>query len=799
MAKQSDGLLVITDNKQNDATCTLKSALWDYHPFKKGELKYYTQEFALLDGKWKIQCSGNKEGLNIYFQSVCLPKNSSALGINYHLRLVSRNRTIQTLHSAAFITNNKWIRFDDTIRYTDLGDDLTMTLQMDVTTTYEKGWINWKVCGNLLRHFRSSPDTQYNSAFVTINGVDWQLCCRPSVSNAGLELRCEGASAYGEVIGCIKCTEAGVEQTKTESIRSHTSISMNRLLKHAVFNDHDEVTIQAKICPTLVRNLPKQSVTWSFDTYDLNLRNKLKACPPFMINGMTWTMNCNSNCIELSARQYISGTDIIKTVRVRGAIECEELNICEQRAVDYVNHNGRWTGALSCAYDKTCLDKRSIVTVVCRIWLLSIEYKDTCVPHTSIIEFDQANTVEKEMKTHDHEDDIEYAELYDKHRNIIHEWNQNSNTLRDISLMDDKSFVLVQPNDDDDDEKKAESDAKLGVQLLDTYLTYHPMIKEQTERLTKVTTDQYLLELINHQNQLSKSMKECETSVCREYELQSKQYEVSKQKRVELQNNIKKKFAECNVMIKRENELVQQLQDTMQGKLQIEALRVSSRTCVTVIKSYNDFMKNNKQYMDDIRDKFERLWGEFESKWMKWNVEDVISWFKYKTTAMETGTKHDIDWDKTEKQLKSRNISGKALQKFNDLTFEFIGIQDFEVVDHLVCAIKELREKYSKGNKEENVDKNKQIPKEYLCPITKQIMQDPVIAFDGHNYDRNAIESYLKIHQTSPITGATADYLIVFPNHKLKTDISQYVTAHSIDLETQNEANGEGENETAYV
>eukprot|EP01083_Nonionella_stella_P170245 578992_1 len=475
MAKQSDGLLVITDNKQNDATCTLKSALWDYHPFKKGELKYYTQEFALLDGKWKIQCSGNKEGLNIYFQSVCLPKNSSALGINYHLRLVSRNRTIQTLHSAAFITNNKWIRFDDTIRYTDLGDDLTMTLQMDVTTTYEKGWINWKVCGNLLRHFRSSPDTQYNSAFVTINGVDW---------------------------------------------------------------------------------------------------------------------------------------------------------------------------------------------------------------------------------------------------------------------------------------------------LIYTYLTYHPMIKEQTERLTKVTTDQYLLELINHQNQLSKSMKE---------------------------------FAECNVMIKRENELVQQLQDTMQGKLQIEALRVSSRTCVTVIKSYNDFMKNNKQYMDDIRDKFERLWGEFESKWMKWNVEDVISWFKYKTTAMETGTKHDIDWDKTEKQLKSRNISGKALQKFNDLTFEFIGIQDFEVVDHLVCAIKELREKYSKGNKEENVDKTKQIPKEYLCPITKQIMQDPVIAFDGHNYDRNAIESYLKIHQTSPITGATADYLIVFPNHKLKTDISQYVTAHSIDLETQNEANGEGENETAYV
>ena len=34
-----------------------------------------------------------------------------------------------------------------------------------------------------------------------------------------------------------------------------------------------------------------------------------------------------------------------------------------------------------------------------------------------------------------------------------------------------------------------------------------------------------------------------------------------------------------------------------------------------------------------------------------------------------------------------RNITGKSLQKFTDLTFEFIGIQDFDVVDHLVSEI----------------------------------------------------------------------------------------------------------------
>lgn len=38
------------------------------------------------------------------------------------------------------------------------------------------------------------------------------------------------------------------------------------------------------------------------------------------------------------------------------------------------------------------------------------------------------------------------------------------------------------------------------------------------------------------------------------------------------------------------------------------------------------------------------------------------------------------------------------------------------------------------------------VPNEYLCPITMEIMVDPVIAMDGHTYERVAIENWLQVN-----------------------------------------------------
>ena len=39
------------------------------------------------------------------------------------------------------------------------------------------------------------------------------------------------------------------------------------------------------------------------------------------------------------------------------------------------------------------------------------------------------------------------------------------------------------------------------------------------------------------------------------------------------------------------------------------------------------------------------------------------------------------------------------------------------------------------------------------CPLTKNIMEDPVIAEDGRTYERRAIASWVRLNASSPITG----------------------------------------------
>jgi hypothetical protein len=39
----------------------------------------------------------------------------------------------------------------------------------------------------------------------------------------------------------------------------------------------------------------------------------------------------------------------------------------------------------------------------------------------------------------------------------------------------------------------------------------------------------------------------------------------------------------------------------------------------------------------------------------------------------------------------------------------------------------------------------------FLCPITLEMMTDPVIDPDGNSYERSAIEDWVKTHSTSPI------------------------------------------------
>lgn len=68
------------------------------------------------------------------------------------------------------------------------------------------------------------------------------------------------------------------------------------------------------------------------------------------------------------------------------------------------------------------------------------------------------------------------------------------------------------------------------------------------------------------------------------------------------------------------------------------------------------------------------------------------------------------------------------------------------------------------------------VPADFICPITHEIMSDPVMCEDGFSYERSAIlEWFSKDKNTSPMTNSVLTSAEVYENEKLKREIENYL------------------------
>lgn len=63
-------------------------------------------------------------------------------------------------------------------------------------------------------------------------------------------------------------------------------------------------------------------------------------------------------------------------------------------------------------------------------------------------------------------------------------------------------------------------------------------------------------------------------------------------------------------------------------------------------------------------------------------------------------------------------------------------------------------------------------PDAFMCPISYEIMKNPVVAEDEHTYERGAIEEWFKNHNTSPMTRAVIGTHLI-PNRSLRQAIEE--------------------------
>ncbi|KAI4298172.1 hypothetical protein L6164_031763 [Bauhinia variegata] len=77
------------------------------------------------------------------------------------------------------------------------------------------------------------------------------------------------------------------------------------------------------------------------------------------------------------------------------------------------------------------------------------------------------------------------------------------------------------------------------------------------------------------------------------------------------------------------------------------------------------------------------------------------------------------------------------------------------------------------------------IPKDFCCPISLELMSDPVIISTGQTYDRGSISRWMEEgHCTCPKTGQMLFHTRLVPNRALRNLIVQWCTAHGVPYET---------------
>lgn len=74
------------------------------------------------------------------------------------------------------------------------------------------------------------------------------------------------------------------------------------------------------------------------------------------------------------------------------------------------------------------------------------------------------------------------------------------------------------------------------------------------------------------------------------------------------------------------------------------------------------------------------------------------------------------------------------------------------------------------------------IPDEFRCPISLELMKDPVIICTGQTYDRSCIKKWLEAgHRTCPMTQQILSTSILIPNHALYGLISSWCEANGVE------------------
>jgi hypothetical protein len=75
-----------------------------------------------------------------------------------------------------------------------------------------------------------------------------------------------------------------------------------------------------------------------------------------------------------------------------------------------------------------------------------------------------------------------------------------------------------------------------------------------------------------------------------------------------------------------------------------------------------------------------------------------------------------------------------------------------------------------------------EIPEHFICPLTMEMMKEPLFSKYGHNFERSAILQWLAHENTCPITRQPLTPSMLIPDHSLRLRMKAWKGAQEVEL-----------------
>ncbi|KAK7339090.1 hypothetical protein VNO77_19733 [Canavalia gladiata] len=140
---------------------------------------------------------------------------------------------------------------------------------------------------------------------------------------------------------------------------------------------------------------------------------------------------------------------------------------------------------------------------------------------------------------------------------------------------------------------------------------------------------------------------------------------------------------------------------------------------------------------------------------------------------------------------KSIEMKKKELQRLvrSIVDDEDCSTETIDQAKETLCVLKELklRKRSSLSLKLQHSNNNNNTlsccPDEFKCPLSKELMRDPVIVASGQTYDRPFIQKWMNAgNRTCPRTHQVLSHTVLTPNHLIREMIEQWSKNQGIEL-----------------